>query len=493
MVLLDYKLLGASGLDTFKEMLALDMNVPTIFVSGSTDTLVAVEALKLGVQDYLVKDINGEYLNLLPQVVLKARQQWEEKEKRKKIEAKLAEARRREMSVGEKIQQTLLLGCPPKTLVGLQVAARTAASQRIAGDFYDFFKHSDRCFDLLIGDVMGKGIAAALLGAATKAQFSRATSYLLSSSRHLPEPSAIVQLVQNSMTAQLIGLETFVTLCYARFDFDHRRTSLVDCGHMKTIHFHQATQECTKLASLDLPLGVSEREAYENISAEFEPGDLFFFYSDGVTDARAADGEFFGVDSLTEYIRANAHLAPEDLIEQVCRTITGFTGSEPLADDVTCVAVKIKEPSVEEAAAEASAALEMSSDLANLARVRDFVRAFCMQDAQPPLDEDDTHQLELAVDEAVSNITKHAYMGQPDQRIQIQAEAFPDRIVISMKHWGRSFDPDSVPPPSLDGRREDGYGSDLMADCVDEVSYPEDENGMRSTRLVKRRQRQKDK
>ena len=147
--------------------------------------------------------------------------------------AELAQAREREIEIGYRIQQTLLLDQPPRDISGLRVAALTIPSQRIDGDFYVFFKHPDQRLDVIVGDVMGKGVPAALLGAATKSHFIEALSHLtaLSKDGKLPEPKEIVTLAHAEVARHLIDLESFVTLCYVRLDLDRRSLDLVDCGH----------------------------------------------------------------------------------------------------------------------------------------------------------------------------------------------------------------------------------------------------------------------
>ncbi len=121
----------------------------------------------------------------------------------------------------------LLLTQPPTDVAGLQVAALTIPSQRIDGDFYDFFKHENQCLDVIVADVMGKGIPAALLAAATKSNFLEALCHLMAMSqerRSLPEPKEIVTLAHADMVRQLIDLESFVTVSYARFDLARRQS-----------------------------------------------------------------------------------------------------------------------------------------------------------------------------------------------------------------------------------------------------------------------------
>jgi sigma-B regulation protein RsbU (phosphoserine phosphatase) len=90
-------------------------------------------------------------------------------------------------------------------------------------------------------------------------------------------------------------------------------------------------------------LGFSEGEIYRQVSVPFEAGDVFFFYSDGVTEAQNEAGEFFGEDRLIELIQANNEQAPEALIERVRKAVVAFSYSEIFADDLTCVAVKMEE------------------------------------------------------------------------------------------------------------------------------------------------------
>jgi serine/threonine-protein kinase RsbW len=101
------------------------------------------------------------------------------------------------------------------------------------------------------------------------------------------------------------------------------------------------------------------------------------------------------------------------------------------------------------------------------------------------LDDDEVAGLELAVNEAASNIMKHAYHGRTDQWIGLDAEARPDRVRIRLHHLGDSFDPAAVPPPALDGSRESGFGIYLITRSVDDVRYSRDERGRNCMALIK--------
>ncbi len=401
------------------------------------------------------------------------------------VTAELERAHEREADLGYKIQRTLLLDQPPVDVPGLRVAALTIPSQRIDGDFYIFFRHRDHCLDVIVGDVMGKGIPAALVGAATKSYFLKALSHLNAFAKggKLPEPKEIVMLSHAEVVRQLIDLESFVTLSYARLDVHERRLDLVDCGHTGIVQVHGSTGTCDVLHGENLPLGVREGEIYDQISVSFEPGDLFFFYSDGITEARNAAGELFGTARLLEQIKASSQLDPAAFIEAIRNTVYIFSGSDRLTDDLTSVVVKVESQETPVANDE----IEIRSDLKYLCEARDFVASFCRSLPGGPLSRESMSSLELAVNEAACNIMKHAYHGRKDRWINVECEAFPSRVVIRLYHLGDSFDPSGLAPPILDGSRESGFGAYIISKSTDDVRYYRDERGMNCISLVKKR------
>ena len=390
--------------------------------------------------------------------------------------------REREVAIGLKIQQMLLLDEPPRDIPGLRVAALSIPSEKIAGDFYQFFTHQDASLDIIVADVMGKGVPAALLGAAAKSHFAEALCRLvaLPPAGELPEPREVVTLAHAEIGASLIELESFVTLCYARVDLVRRRLDLVDCGHTGVIHAR--ADHCEMVHGDNLPLGIRLGEIFDQITVPFEPGDRFVFFSDGITDAVSVTGERFGKDRLMDCVRSKGALSPDAFVGAVRAAVAAFSGSQQPTDDLTCVAVEIGERRRPLARAE----LEIRSDLNDLGLVREFVRGFCGSLSGERLAEEGVRELTLAANEAASNVMKHAYHGRVDQRLQLEAEAFPDAVTIRLHHLGDPFDPSVVVPPSFDGSRESGFGVYLIKQSVDDVRYYRDERGGNCIALVKR-------
>ncbi|MCC7423628.1 MAG: SpoIIE family protein phosphatase [Planctomycetaceae bacterium] len=379
----------------------------------------------------------------------------------------------------------LLLDQAPVDIPGLRIAAATTPSRKVDGDFYAFHRHDHQHLDVIIADVMGKGIPAALLGAATRSQLLEALCHLLALPHEgrLPAPHEIVTLAQSRMAQHLLDLESFVTLGYLRFDLGCNRIEFVDCGHTGLIRRSVAAESSEMIHGANLPLGFRVGEIYKQLSVPFEVGDLFLLFSDGVTETRNPDGELFGEGRLLECVERNRTLEPTELIQAIRGATSDFSRSETHADDWTCVAVKVVDRPEQLARAE----LDIRSNLGELRRARELIRTVCRGLTPPPLDDEGIAQLELAVTEACSNVMKHAYRGEERQAIHLEVEVDAQNVSVLVHHLGPPFDPSTVPLPAFDGSQVSGFGVYLIAQSVDSVRYSQDERGRNCIALVKHR------
>ena len=214
---------------------------------------------------------------------------------RKRAEQELAKARQREMEAGARIQRTLLDSIIDERMQGLWVGALSSALQEIDGDFVEVLPLDHGVVDIMVGDVMGKGTNAALLGAATKMHFSRCVAELLAlrpGKGELPRPADIVSALHDVMTPSLQSLESFVTVSYMRLDTVRGVVTWVGCGSEEPLLLSEG--KIRTLGNQHPPLGVLTHLDIEQSQAPLTLGDAIFLASDGAAEAQMPDGSRVG-------------------------------------------------------------------------------------------------------------------------------------------------------------------------------------------------------
>lgn len=266
----------------------------------------------------------------------------EDLHRREERERSLSKVRDAEVEIAARIQRALLLDPPGQYTRELALEAITVASNAVDGDFYGFIPFSSTQVDILVGDVMGKGVPAALVGAALKSSFLRSTLRLIvEDPQRLPRPEELVSSVHRSVVSELMSLDSFATLQYARVDAAALRVDFVDCGHTSFLHYDSSLRLCWTLRGTNLPVGFVEDPACYAYSISLSPGDRLLFYSDGVSEAANESGELFGEGRLAAILAGNAWLEPRELVRRILNTAMFFASSQGFRDDVTCVAVAV--------------------------------------------------------------------------------------------------------------------------------------------------------
>ncbi len=342
--------------------------------------------------------------------------------------------------------------------------------------------------DIIFGDVMGKGVPAALLAAGCKTEFLRSLSHLLAISPRgtLPQPQRIVNRVHNVLTPQLMSLDSFATLSYVRFDPETRKTTLVDCGNTRLIRCSSHDGAIEYLSGFNTPLGFNTSEVYSQAEFDYKEGDVFVLYSDGATEARSAAGEMFGVERLSKLVSEGRGFTPQELVETIKQKLTEFVGSAALTDDFTCVVIKVV-PAAEIGPPPGSAEIQVTSSLDELSTIRDFFRSFCDRRNGCGLDQRNLRLMELAVTEVASNIIRHAYRGKAGKSVWISIDLTASALRIRLSHTGEPFvDMGQIPAPTFDGTREGGFGLFIINHVVDEIVYGVDQMDRQYIELTKR-------
>ena len=250
-------------------------------------------------------------------------------------------ARQQEIQIAGEIQQTLLFEATPTGLSGVEIAAISIPSQTVDGDFIDFFTLSPTKFDVIVGDVMGKGVHAALVGAGARNRLSKTMWSLSRCSTEDPAPDKIMQTLGDAIEEQLGQLGKFITMVYARFDLLEKSLKYVDAGHMPTLWYSNSRNEWSTLKGRNFPVGIPMIRPAEQFEISFGKDDMFLFYSDGLSEGRNRQGWQYGDK---QFMRALAEL-PKDsagrFLELLVKDFKTFAGREQFDDDLTIVAVRI--------------------------------------------------------------------------------------------------------------------------------------------------------
>lgn len=241
-----------------------------------------------------------------------------------------------------RIERTLLQGEFYKQNHYIDLAVLQRSAKNIAGDFHDIVNVAPSILDLFLGDVMGKGILAALVGAGTKQCFLKLLGERCDdTSTALPSPALLTQHTQQMLTPGLFELESFVTTIYARIDFDEQTLTFADCGHIPIILYDSSRKKCSVHKGENTPLGVQKTEQIKESTLNFQKEDLIFLMSDGIIETSSLENEMFGIERFCRFVESNHHHTPEQFLTLLEKELAEFRGSSNLQDDMTCVCIKI--------------------------------------------------------------------------------------------------------------------------------------------------------
>ena len=247
------------------------------------------------------------------------------------VEARLERERlERELALASEIQQRFQPTAPPH-VDGYELQGISFPCYEIGGDYYDFIEREDGRLVIALGDVSGKGTAAALLMSSLHAAIHAQSA----SHDSLVETISAV----NRYLADNIPANRFVTLFYAELDPQSGALSFLNAGHNPPLIVH-AAGTVEQLASGGLPLGIKPDAEYREGRTRLQPGDVLVIYSDGVTEAVSPTGEEFGATRLYEVVSRNINASAAGIRDRIESSLTKFAQGTSAADDITLVIVK---------------------------------------------------------------------------------------------------------------------------------------------------------
>ncbi|UFS69677.1 SpoIIE family protein phosphatase [Geomonas sp. RF6] len=256
-----------------------------------------------------------------------------EQERRQKEAAQLEHAKVvRDLELAKQIQLSLLPDSPPE-VKGVALAARCIPATHVGGDYYDFFQRGNGLVDLVMADVSGHSVGAALIMVETR-------SVLRAQMQRTITTGEALNVLNELLFDDLSRAELFITMFCGKYDAETRTLSYSNAGHTPPLLFRGERWE--ELDAEGLILGVNHDVLFEERQVRLEAGDLLFVYTDGIIEAQDAAGDLFGIDRLCSTLVAMLEERdPERIVEGVLQTVRGFTGSSALQDDVSMVVMKV--------------------------------------------------------------------------------------------------------------------------------------------------------
>lgn len=236
----------------------------------------------------------------------------------------------RDLNAARRLQGALLPADPGPEF-GLDIAARVVSSRELCGDIYDFLRYGPQELAIVLGDVSGKGSAAALYGAA-------AIGILRSIGPQKLAPAEMLRAMNQLIVERRIE-GRFMTIAFATWHRGRKKLRIANAGQEQPILFHDG--RCQRIKLEGFPLGLFDEVTYDEASLTLATGDVVVLYSDGITDTRNAANEFFDAARLCEFVSQNAQRSAADIADRILDDVEAFSGTAHAFDDRTLVVLKV--------------------------------------------------------------------------------------------------------------------------------------------------------
>ena len=237
----------------------------------------------------------------------------------------------RDLQAAKRIQGALLRPVPTEDY-GVDIAARYLSAREVCGDLYDFLRYGPQQLGIALGDVSGKGTAAALYGAV-------AIGIMRSLAPQKLQPAEMLKQMN-----QLVGERRiegrFMTACFATWQKGRQKLRVANAGQSQPLLYKD--NRCGKIELTGFPLGLYEEVTYDEWGVTLEPGNILVFHSDGIAETTNSEGQFFGISRVKELIEKHHELTAAELADRILNEVDWFAQSAPLFDDRTLVVMKVR-------------------------------------------------------------------------------------------------------------------------------------------------------
>ena len=242
-----------------------------------------------------------------------------------------------ELNLATQIQQRLLPSTVPD-LSGFDVAAHYQSAKEVGGDYYDFLRIDQQHFGVALADVSGKGIPASLVMTMTR-------SLLRLASRGSTSPSEVVRSVNRTLAPDM-SPGMFVTLLYFVLHVPSRKVRLIRAGHNEPLHYSAKSASVAPLSPRGIAIGLDPHGALfdselEVLELSLEPGDILVAFTDGVTEAKNAQGLDYSEERLRKTVVSSSHYSAEEILQQILADVDNHRDGAERSDDITLLIIKL--------------------------------------------------------------------------------------------------------------------------------------------------------
>ena len=393
-----------------------------------------------------------------------------------------------ELNIARSIQMAMLpTRFPPfPDFPNLSAFGEVIPAKEVGGDLIDFHIRDRKLF-FCIGDVSGKGVPAALVMAVTRSLFRSFTSYINS-------PAQIVQEMNERLSSESNQQNMFVTMFVGALDLTTGDLRYCNAGHdapiLLPVEHLLSDQVPNTLLPCDanLPLGVLPGFAFSEQSAKMEEGETLFLYTDGLTEAENSAHEQFGLERIQEQLASGSEVAatPRERIVAMQQAVANFVRGAEQSDDLTMFAVQLlertekqetknkeqgtmnKEQETKNKGVGKHFSLVMRNDIQQIPTLAEWIDMIGLPDEL-------NMSINLALEEAVSNVMLYAYPDTNSGRVLVEAEKTADRVTFIISDSGVAFDPTKQKEAditlSVEERAIGGLGIHLVRQLMDDIHY----------------------
>lgn len=362
-----------------------------------------------------------------------------------------------ELEVAQTIQNAMLPKVfPPFTdRPDINLYGMVDPAKEIGGDLYDFYIRHGKLF-FCVGDVSGKGVPAALVMAMTRSLFRSITA-------HEEAPDLIMRKMNRALVDQN-AQNMFLTLFLGILDCATGRLDYCNAGHNAPVLIRREGSKIERFEDLisNLPLGVETDFVFKAQHTQMAYDDVLFLYTDGLTEAEKSDHEQYGEERMYKALEDDEarDLSPRELVEHMQHEVEQFVDGAPQSDDLTMLVVRYQKPS-----------LFMRNDIQQIPTLAEWIEGL-------DLPTELSMPINLALEEAVSNVMLYAY---PGQHGQVLIEFAKEKsIIFTITDSGIPFDPtqqrEADTTLSLEERQIGGLGIHLVRQLMDEIYYRREDN-----------------